>query len=82
MTHKNALADVEEFTAVAVTAKGIYTAPGRKAPAGERRLYLLIEGPDAAAVKAARRDIKQRLEEAAAARPHDDKVSYGRYSVV
>jgi len=81
VTHKNSLTDVEEFTNTATVTKGNYFPPGRNPPEGERKLYLLIEGPDELSVRKARREIKSRLEAAALLRP-DDKPAYGKYSVV
>lgn len=78
---KGALADVEEFTGCVVTTRGKYYAPGRNPPAGERKLHFLIEGPSRSAVKMARRDIKQKLEEASALSRSNDN-QYTKYSVV
>eukprot|EP00172_Hildenbrandia_rubra_P004337 Plantae.Rhodophyta-Hildenbrandia_rubra.ctg857.p2 GENE.Plantae.Rhodophyta-Hildenbrandia_rubra.ctg857~~Plantae.Rhodophyta-Hildenbrandia_rubra.ctg857.p2 ORF type:complete len:1017 (-),score=224.10 Plantae.Rhodophyta-Hildenbrandia_rubra.ctg857:10622-13672(-) len=81
VTHKNSLADVEEFTECAFTTKGNHYPPGRNPPPGERKLFLLIEGPDVASVKNAWREVKRKLEEAAAARP-EDRGTYSKYSVL
>lgn len=53
----------------------------RNPAAGERKLYLLIEGPDESSVKTARSEIKRRLDEAALSRP-EEKPQYGKYSIV
>eukprot|EP00189_Rhodosorus_marinus_P011328 CAMPEP_0184739904 /NCGR_PEP_ID=MMETSP0315-20130426/2834_1 /TAXON_ID=101924 /ORGANISM="Rhodosorus marinus, Strain UTEX LB 2760" /LENGTH=1102 /DNA_ID=CAMNT_0027209133 /DNA_START=381 /DNA_END=3691 /DNA_ORIENTATION=+ len=81
VTHKNSLADIEEFTNCATTTKGLFYPPGRNPAAGERKLYLLIEGPDESSVKTARSEIKRRLDEAALSRP-EEKPQYGKYSIV
>lgn len=81
VVRKGALADVEEFTGCVVTTRGYYYAPGRNPPAGERKLHFLIEGPSRSAVKMARRDIRQKLDEASLiSRPGDNQ--YTKYSVV
>lgn len=82
VTRANALTDVTENTGCVVTTRGKYFEPGRNPPAGERRLHLLIEGDDERSVRAAYREIKLKLEEAAAARPSDRGASYSKYSVV
>lgn len=82
VTHANALNDVTENTGCVVTARGNYYPPGRNPPAGERKLHLLIEGDSERAVKSAWRDIKLKLEEAAASRPVEKGLSYSKYSVV
>eukprot|EP00177_Eucheuma_denticulatum_P006643 GFKZ01012080.1.p1 GENE.GFKZ01012080.1~~GFKZ01012080.1.p1 ORF type:complete len:997 (+),score=164.82 GFKZ01012080.1:60-2993(+) len=81
VTKKGALSDVEEFTGCVITTRGNFYPAGRNPPAGERKLHFLIEGPSRNAVKTARRDIRQKLEEAAAvSRPGD--TQYSKYSVV
>lgn len=81
VVRKGALSDVEEFTGCVVTTRGNFYPPGRNPPAGERKLHFLIEGPSRSAVKTAKRDIQQKLEEAAAlSRPGDNQ--YTKYSVV
>ncbi|EME28233.1 ATP-dependent RNA helicase [Galdieria sulphuraria] len=82
VTHKDALLAVEEWTGCAITTKGQYYPPGRNPPPGERKLYLLIEGPDELSVRKASKDIRIQLEEAASSARPDDKPSYGKYSVL
>lgn len=60
---KEALRRIEEAAGVAITSKGAYVAPGRKPPAGERKLYLLIEGKSGMAVRQARVEARRVLEE-------------------
>jgi ATP-dependent RNA helicase DDX46/PRP5 len=45
VTHKDSLQQISEFTGAAITTRGQYYPPGKGVPPGERRLYLLIEGP-------------------------------------
>lgn len=81
VTRKNACNDVEEFTGCVITTRGNFYPVGRNPPPGERKLHFLIEGPSRRAVKTARRDIRQKLDEAAAVtRPADSQ--YSKYSVV
>lgn len=81
VTRKNSLSDVEEFTGCVITTRGNFYPVGRNPKPGERKLHFLIEGPSRGAVKTARRDIRQKLEEAAAVhRPSDSQ--YSKYSVV
>lgn len=81
VTRKGSLSDVEEFTGCVITTRGNFYPVGRNPPAGERKLHFLIEGPSRRAVKTARRDIRQKLEEAASGfRPSDNQ--YSKYSVV
>ncbi|MEW5301690.1 MAG: hypothetical protein WDW36_004533 [Sanguina aurantia] len=47
----------------AVTTRGTFVAPGKAAPEGERKIYLLIEGPTELVVKRAKQEIKRILEE-------------------
>jgi ATP-dependent RNA helicase DDX46/PRP5 len=51
ITHKDTIAQIMEHTGAAVTAKGQYSAPGRPLAPGDRKLYLLIEGPTERVVK-------------------------------
>ncbi len=81
VTRKNALLDVEEFTACVVTTRGNFYPAGRNPPKGQRKLHLLVEGPSVGAVKSAWREIKRKLEEAASARPAGEDA-YSKYSVV
>lgn len=81
VTHKGGLADVEEFTSCVITTRGTHYPAGRNAPAGERKLHFLIEGPDKMSVKTARRDIRQKLEEAAVVSRASDN-QYSKYSVI
>ena len=63
VTHKDSLNQITELCGAAVTTKGQYFRPGAPAPAGERKLYLLIEGPTESSVKRAKVEIKRILEE-------------------
>eukprot|EP01125_Pyxidicula_operculata_P021074 TRINITY_DN798_c0_g1_i1.p1 TRINITY_DN798_c0_g1~~TRINITY_DN798_c0_g1_i1.p1 ORF type:complete len:512 (+),score=139.93 TRINITY_DN798_c0_g1_i1:3618-5153(+) len=83
VTHRDALASITEFTGCGITAKGEFYPPGRNAPLGKRKLYLLIEGNTMDEVKRAKVEIKRVLDEAVAtAHPGNEKPQYGKYSVV
>lgn len=82
VTHANALEDVTDNTGCVATTRGNFYAVGRNPPAGERKLHLLIEGPDERSVRSAYKEIRRKLEEAAVARPEDRGPSYSKYSVV
>eukprot|EP01098_Paradermamoeba_levis_P013789 TRINITY_DN6376_c0_g1_i1.p1 TRINITY_DN6376_c0_g1~~TRINITY_DN6376_c0_g1_i1.p1 ORF type:complete len:480 (+),score=168.87 TRINITY_DN6376_c0_g1_i1:61-1440(+) len=81
VTHKGALGDIIEWTGVAVTTRGVFVAPGRNAPPGEKKLYLYIEGSSEEDVKNAKREIKRVLEETAAT-CQPEKALYSKYSVL
>lgn len=66
VTHKEASREVAELTGCAVTVRGVYVQPGKEPPAGERKLYIVIEGPSQRAVQAARAKLKEIAEQAAA----------------
>lgn len=51
--YSGSIAPIVEFCDVSVTNKGIYVKPGLQPPAGERKLYLLIEGDAERKVKMA-----------------------------
>ena len=66
VTHKDSLAQIQEDTDAAITTKGQYYPPGKIAPPGERKLYLLIEAPTERGVKEAKSKIKEIIETAIA----------------
>jgi ATP-dependent RNA helicase DDX46/PRP5 len=81
VTRKGSLADVQEWTDVAITSKGVYIPSNRKPGPGERKLYLLIEGKSRISVMNAKKEIRRVLEEASLnAKP--DENAYGKYVVV
>ena len=45
VTHRERMRDINELTGCAVIVRGKYFKPGEPIPDGERKLYLLIEGP-------------------------------------
>lgn len=75
------MAHITEMTDVSITSRGSYIPAGRKPAAGERKLYLLIEGKSRNAVRQGKKEIRRVLEETAAQSKPDDSA-YSRYSVV
>lgn len=74
------MAAITEFTGCVITTRGTYVAPGRPTPAGERKLYLYVEGPDPTSVYNATHEIKRILREAAS-NAFPDREQYGKYSI-
>ena len=66
VTHKDSIAQISEFTGAAITVKGQYYAPNKPVPPGERKLFLLIEGPSERCIKTAKGRIKEIIEEVVA----------------
>eukprot|EP00798_Chlamydomonas_sp_ICE-L_P003696 gene3696-13764_t len=71
-----------ETTGAAVTTRGLFVPPGKSAPEGERKLYLLIEGPTELTVKRAKQEIKRMIEETTEKVMRRDAPAAGKYSVV
>uniref|UniRef100_A0A7S4IIZ5 ATP-dependent RNA helicase PRP5/DDX46/KHDC4 KH domain-containing protein n=1 Tax=Prymnesium polylepis TaxID=72548 RepID=A0A7S4IIZ5_9EUKA len=80
---RDSLQAIQEWTKVAITTKGTYYPPGRNAPPGERKLFMVIEGESEEAVKAAKKELRRTLEEhAAVAAPDDSSTNrYAKYSI-
>jgi ATP-dependent RNA helicase DDX46/PRP5 len=82
VTHRDTIAQLNELTGAAVTTKGFFVPPNQQPPEGERRLYLLIEGPTEAKVREAKAEIKRILEEfTEKAMRRDAAPQPGRYTV-
>jgi len=62
VTQKDTLAQIMDHTGAAVTAKGQYAPPGRPLAPGDRKLYLLIEGPTERVVKEGKSYVKNIIE--------------------
>eukprot|EP01029_Cantina_marsupialis_P012424 TRINITY_DN273_c4_g1_i1.p1 TRINITY_DN273_c4_g1~~TRINITY_DN273_c4_g1_i1.p1 ORF type:complete len:1095 (+),score=447.13 TRINITY_DN273_c4_g1_i1:130-3414(+) len=73
-TQKDTLNNVTEWTGCAITSRGSYVAPGRRAMPGERKLYLLIEGPTEVSVTKAKKELFRVLEEATAEISYDKQL--------
>ena len=79
--NKEVLSGIQEFTKAAIIAKGSYYPPGRNPPPGERKLYFFIEAESEANVKAARKELKRSLDEAAAVAAPAEESRYGKYKI-
>mmetsp|Transcript_7732 Transcript_7732/g.11479 ORF Transcript_7732/g.11479 Transcript_7732/m.11479 type:complete len:1173 (+) Transcript_7732:111-3629(+) len=82
VTQRQTLDDVTERTGVAIISRGSYVPPGKKLEIGERKLFLLIEGPTEMQVKQARLDMQRMLEEETIRLGASGQTSFGRYSVL
>ena len=81
VTHKDQLQQINDFTGAVVTVKGTYYPPGRAIPMGERRLYLLIEGPTERCVTAAKNHVKKQIEEVVSKQTLPGGAGAGRYKI-
>ena len=72
---------ISELTKAAITAKGSYFPPGRNPPAGERKLFFLIESDSDANVRAARKELKRSLDEHAALGAPAEADRYAKYKI-
>ena len=54
ITHRETIAQINELTGAAMTTKGFFYDKGQPVPEGERKLYLVIEGPTELSVKRAK----------------------------
>ncbi|KAJ4462725.1 putative DEAD-box ATP-dependent RNA helicase 42 [Paratrimastix pyriformis] len=70
------LADIVELTGVAITTRGFFFAPGKHVPAGQRKLYLCIEGAEESAVKRAKFEVLRIITEASAGAPMATSTRY------
>lgn len=82
VTHRNILDEVTENTGTNIISRGSYIAPGKKPEVGERRLYLLIEGPTEMQVKQAKLEIARQLEEETLRQGAGQLGFGGRYNVI
>ncbi|KAL5544783.1 hypothetical protein UlMin_008567 [Ulmus minor] len=63
VTHKETLGPISEWTGAAITTRGQYFPPGKIPGAGDRKLYMFIEGPTEQSVKRAKAELKRVLED-------------------
>jgi len=54
ITHRETIAQINELTGAAMTTKGFFYEKNQPVPEGERKLYLVIEGPTEVSVKRAK----------------------------
>ena len=74
----------ESYPDVCITTKGVHVEPGKRAPAGLRKLYVLIDGSSEQAVRHAKKALVAILEEETlrVGLSIDRGGGGGRYSVV
>ena len=82
VTHRETITNIADLTGAAVITKGVFVPPGKAPPEGERKIYLLIEGPTESSVKRAKQELKRVLEETTEKVMRRDAPAAGRYSVV
>lgn len=58
ITHRETIAQINELTGAAITIRGRFYDKGEKIPDDDRKLFLLIEGPTMAKVRAAKDECK------------------------
>lgn len=62
-TKKDNLKQVSELNDVDIFVKGVFVDPGKKVPAGQKKLYLLIKGQNQSNVNNAFRELKRQFDE-------------------
>ena len=62
MSRKELREIIEDLTTCHVQVKGRYFAPGEPNPGNERMLYVEIRGPNLAAITAAKKHVKETME--------------------
>merc|ERR1719198_1169285 len=63
ITHRDTINQISEMTGAAIISRGMYHAPGKPPPAGERKLHLVIEGTTEMSVQDAKAEILRVLNE-------------------
>ena len=63
ITHRDTITQIQEMTGAAVISRGMYHAPGKPPPPGERKLHLVIEGTTEMSVQDAKAEILRVLNE-------------------
>jgi ATP-dependent RNA helicase DDX46/PRP5 len=82
VTMRAALDEVTDRTGTNIISRGSYVAAGKKPEAGERKLFLLIEGPTEMQVKQARIEVVRMLEDETLRQGVSGQTSFsGRYNV-
>ena len=81
VTHKDSLSQICEFTGAAITTRGQYYAPGKPVPPGERKLYLLIEGPTERCVQNGKQKLKETIEAEVNRQALPGGFTVGKYKV-
>jgi ATP-dependent RNA helicase DDX46/PRP5 len=82
VTQRSVLDEVTDRTGTNIISRGSYVPSGKKLEVGERKLFLLIEGPTEMQVKQAKIEVLRLLEEETLRQGASGQVSFsGRYSV-
>ncbi len=83
-THRECTTNISEWYNCAVTTKGVFVAAGRKPNPGERKLFLLIEGPTDIMVAKAQKEIVRLLEETTmqVGFSERERAASGKYQVI
>jgi ATP-dependent RNA helicase DDX46/PRP5 len=63
VTSKETISHICEYAEVGITVRGIYVAPGREAPLGERKLFLAIESVNERGLSLAKSEIIRLIKE-------------------
>jgi ATP-dependent RNA helicase DDX46/PRP5 len=80
VTNRENAVELMEITQSNIYVKGVYVQPGRSAPAGQRKLYIIVEATSPEEARSARAEIKRTMDEQAITAR--DVNTYGRYNVI
>jgi hypothetical protein len=82
VTQRSVLDEITDRTGTNIISRGTYVPPGKKLEIGERKLFLLIEGPTEMQVKQAKIEVVRMLEEETLRQGVSGQVGFGgRYNV-
>ncbi|KAJ3096338.1 pre-mRNA processing RNA-helicase [Phlyctochytrium planicorne] len=81
VTNKEQITQITEMSGAAVTTRGTFFPPGKQPAAGERKLFLFIEGETQLSIDIARREIKRILKEETMMAIETGQLNSGRYLV-
>lgn len=84
ITHRETIAQINELTGAAITIRGRFYDKGEKIPDDDRKLFLLIEGPTMAKVRAAKDECKSIIADMTEKSMRRDQGSQGpgKYNVM
>lgn len=63
VTQKMMINQISEHSGAAITTRGVFVEEGKQPPAGERKLYLFVEGDSQLVIDKAKNEIKRILQE-------------------
>jgi len=79
---KEGIKRIEEWTGATITSKGTFIQSGRAVPLGERKLYLVIEGPTEIVIRKAKTEARRILEEETLrVGVHSASSQYGKFQI-